>query len=128
MGILQKVFNGISREPAPVIVKVQPNEDGFVACWTDGRTETVSWSQVKKVFTYKVDCFTYDLIYLAFELGDRSDTLHLHEETEGFQDLSSHLCKALPDLNPEWYFNVMQPAFAENLTLLFERKPESRHQ
>jgi hypothetical protein len=33
--------------------------------------------------------------------------------------------KAIPEINPEWYFNVMQPPFAENLTIVFERKAEA---
>lgn len=32
------------------------------------------------------------------------------------------MSKAFPDIDPEWYTKVMFPAFAENLTLLFERK------
>ena len=38
----------------------------------------------------------------------------------------SALGKAFPEINPEWYFAVMQPPFAENLTVLYERKDEPK--
>ncbi len=125
MQTLRSLINRMNRKPEPWVVRVQPSEDGFLAFWGDGRTEELKWSEVKRVFTYKVDCFTYDMIWLAFERGGRDEALHVREEAEGFQDLMSAMGKALPQVDPEWYFNIMQPPFAENLTVLFERKAEA---
>ena len=110
----------MNRKPEPGVIRVQPSDDGFSAFWGDGRTEELKWSEVKRVFTYKVDCYTYDMIWLAFERSGRDGALHIREEVEGFQDLMSAMGKALPQIDPEWYFNVMQPPFAENLRVLFE--------
>ena len=113
--------NEKSRKPEPEIIRVLPSDDGFVAFRKDGRTEEVRWFEVERVSAYKVDCLTYDMIWLAFERRGQREALHIHEEAEGFQNLMSALGAAFPEINPEWYFNVMQPAFAENLTVLFER-------
>ena len=115
----------MSREAEQGAVRVQTSGDGFLAFRADGAAEAVKWAEVKRVFTYKVDCFTYDMICLAFERVGRDGGLHIREEAEGFQDLMSAMARALPGIDPEWYFKVMQPPFAENLTLLFERETEA---
>jgi hypothetical protein len=125
MQALKHVINRMSRKPEPEIVQVQLSDDGFEITWEEGRAEAMKWSDVDRVVTYKVDCFTYDMIWLAFERRGHNEALHIREETEGFQNLISALAKAFPEVNAEWYFYVMQPAFAENLTVLFERKREA---
>jgi hypothetical protein len=109
-------------KPKSVIVLIQTSDDGLEATWEDGRSEVMKWWEVDRIFTYKVDYFTYDMIWVAFERHGHDEALHIREETEGFQSLMSALGKAFPELNAEWYLDVMQPAFAENLTVLFERK------
>jgi hypothetical protein len=125
MQTLRSRINRMNRKPEQWVVRVHPSEDGFLAFSGDGRTERLKWSKVKRVFTYKVDCFTYDMIWLTFEQSDRDEAIHIREEAEGFQDLMSAMGKAFPQIDPEWYFNVMQPPFAENLTVLFEREAEA---
>ena len=91
-----------------------------MALWEDGRAENVKWSEVERIFTYKVDCYSYDMVWLAFERSAHEGAVHIREEAEGFQDLMSAMGKAFTEINPEWYFNVMQPPFSEKLTVLFE--------
>ena len=125
MQTLKGLINRMNRKPESGVVRVEPSDEGFVASWGDGNTEGVKWSEVERIFTYKVDCFTSDMIWLAFERSGHDGALHIREEVEGFQDLMLAMGKAFPRINPEWYFNVMQPPFAENLTLLFEREGEA---
>ena len=125
MQIFKNVINKVKRKSAPRIVRILTSDDGLDVLWQEGRTEALKWSEVERVFTYKIDCFSYDMICLAFELHGRHEALHIQEEIEGFQNLMSALTKIFPEINPEWYFNVMQPAFAENLTVLFERKSQT---
>jgi len=122
---LRNLFVRGRRNLEPGIVRVRTSNEGFEGLTGDGKVETVNWSEVQKIFTYKVDCFTYDMIWLAFELRGHEGAIHIREETEGFQDLMSALAKAFPDLNPEWYLDVMQPAFDERLTVLFDRTTEA---
>jgi hypothetical protein len=125
MQSLKNVISRMGRKPKPEIVQIQTSDDGLEAMWENGRTEAMNWSEVDRIFTYKVDCFTYDMIWLAFERRGHDEALHIREETEGFQNLMSALGKAFPELSAEWYVNVMHPAFVENLTVLFERKGEA---
>ena len=122
---LESFINTVARKPEPEVTRVQPSDDGFTAFWGDGRAVEVKWPEVERVVTYKVDCFTYDMIWLAFERRGHDAILRIPEEAEGFKELMSALCEAFPEIDPEWYFNVMQPPFAENLTVLFEREAEA---
>jgi hypothetical protein len=114
----------MTRKPEPKIVQVQPSNDGFVANWGGDRVAELKWSEVERVFTYKVDCFGYDMIWLAFERHGHDEAIHIPEEAEGFENLMSAIGKTFPEINPEWYLMVMQPPFAETLTILFERRPK----
>ncbi len=125
MQAFKNVIGRMNRTPKPEIVQIQTSDDGLEVVWEDGRAEAMKWSEVDRVFTYKVDCFTYDMIWLAFERRGYDEALHIREETEGFQNLMSALGSVFPDVTAEWYVNVMQPAFAENCTVLFERKSEA---
>jgi len=125
MQALKSFLNRMSQKPEPGIIRIQPSDNGFVAFWADGRSEAVEWLEVELVFAYKVDCYTYDMIWLAFERHGDGEALHVREEAEGFQNLMSALGTAFPEISPEWYFDVMQPPFAENLTVLFKRKAEA---
>lgn len=122
---LKSLLKSINRRPDPGVVRIRASEESFVALWKDGRNDEVKWSQVERIFTYKVDCYGYDMIWLAVERQGHDGALHIREEAEGFQDLMTAMGKALPEINPEWYFEVSLPPFAENLTLLFERHSEA---
>ena len=123
---LRNLFVRRRQKLDPGIVRVTTSDDGFEGFTGDGKVETVKWSEVEKICTYKVDCYAYDLTCLAFERRGHEGALHIREETEGFQDLMSALARVFPDLNPEWCLDVMQPAFAEQLAVLFERPNRSR--
>ena len=101
MQALKSFLNRMSQKPEPEIMRVQPSDNGFVAFGADGRAEAVEWLEVELVFAYKVDCYTYDMIWLAFERRGDGDALHVREEAEGFQNLMSALGKAFPEINPE---------------------------
>lgn len=62
------------------------------------------------------------MIWLSFESSDNDLTLKVSEADEGFGDFMKKMNKAFPTINPQWYADVMQPPFAENFTVLFERK------
>ena len=76
MQALKNVINRMSRKPEPEIFLVQTSDDGLEVTWEDGRAEAMKWSEVDRVVTYKVDCFTYDMIWLAFERRG-------HDESDG---------------------------------------------
>lgn len=115
-----------SAEGAAVVTRVAASASGFDAFACGGAMPArVAWEEVERVFTYKLDCFTYDTIWLAFEVRGRESPLHVSEEAEGFDELLAATNRAFPSINPEWYFDVMTPAFAPNFTVLYERTPSA---
>lgn len=125
MKTLNSFFPRRRGKPADAPARVRVSEDGFAVTLTDGSSEEVRWAEVERVFAYKVDCFVYDMIWLAFERAGRETVLQISEEAEGFVDLMLAMNKAFPGIDQEWYQKVMLPAFAENLTLIFERAREA---
>lgn len=107
------------------INQVQLCDDGFVWQYEDGTSGKVIWADIERIFTFKTDCFTYDEIWLAFEIENYDELLSVSEEAAGFGELMSAMNRNFPEIDAEWYGRVMQPAFEENLTLLFERPDQS---
>jgi hypothetical protein len=105
----------------PQISQVQLCDDGFIWRQSDGTSGRVAWAEVDSIFTYKTDCFTWDNIWLAFEVESYDVAVSISEETEGFGELMKAINKHFPEIDADWYLRVMQPPFEENLTLLFEK-------
>jgi hypothetical protein len=80
----------------------------------------VRWSDVARVVTYKVDLLTTDCICLLFEFNNGSAPLQVSEEWSGFADLFGPLSAAFPSISPDWYVQVMQPAFETNRCTLYD--------
>jgi len=121
MSWFQGIFKSLVKKREPIIIQVEVNEGGFSTQRNDGVTERVYWDEIERIYTYKVDCYAYDMIWLAFTRQDK-DEVHIKEETQGFTDFMSAISKTFPNIDAEWYFKVMQPPFAENLTILYERE------
>jgi len=105
--------------------RIQPRialtADGFEIVGSEGECYPVSWAQMTKVATYKRDLLTSDEIMLAFELADRPGVVQeISEEWDGFSDLFGPMEKHL-GISPLWYLDVMNPAFAPNFRVLYER-------
>ena len=120
MRILKSIFSAVGKRRDPQVTRVDVSGSGFVVRQDDGISEAVDWTEVEFVYTYKVDCYTIDMIWLVFGVAGRHE-IHIREETEGFESLMSAVNKAFPNMDQEWYLKVMQPPFAENLTLLYRR-------
>jgi len=123
MSILTNLKQWISskrRGVDPVKESILVHEDGFTLSKADATIE-VKWREVKRVFTYKLDCYGYDVILLGFEIYDRERLVQVSEEADDFNKLMLALAHAFPEIDPEWYPKVMQPPFAENFTILLAR-------
>jgi len=81
---------------------------------------SVRWSNVLRVHTYKVDLATTDCICLLFEFKDDTAPVQVSEEWTGFAELFGPLCTAFPSISPEWYAEVMTPAFETKHRVLYE--------
>jgi hypothetical protein len=121
---IKDFFKILFKKPGPRIIELEITDDGFITRRDDGYTEQVYWQEIKAIYTYKNDCFGYDSIWLAFEREEKEE-VHVPEDAKTFGDFRTAVNQAFPNLNAEWYFDVMQPPFAENLTVLFEREKSS---
>jgi hypothetical protein len=121
---LKNFFKTLVKKPEPRITTVEITDDGFITRKDDGFVEKVYWQEIKAIYTYKVDCYGYDTIWLAFEREEKEE-VHVPEDAKPFSDFMTAVNQAFPNINAEWYFDVMQPPFAENFTVLFEREKSS---
>jgi hypothetical protein len=81
---------------------------------------SIRWADVSRVQTYKRDLVTTDCILLQFEFTDGRPPVHVSEEWAGFADLFEPLSQAFPSISPDWYMEVMSPAFATNNRVLYD--------
>ena len=118
---LRTLLSGASRgDPSIRLVDggfdVLSNEEGQVAA-------SVRWQNVLRVHTYKVDLATTDCICLTFEFNNGIAPVRVSEEWAGFAELFGPLAAAFPTIPPEWYAEVMTPAFKENHRVLYDASP-----
>jgi hypothetical protein len=84
---------------------------------------SVRWQNVLRVHTYKVDLATTDCICLTFEFNNGAAPVQVSEEWSGFAELVAPLAAAFPTIQPEWYAEVMTPAFEANHRVLYDASP-----
>jgi hypothetical protein len=78
------------------------------------------WADVQGTFGFKLDLLTLDEICLDLFFANGS-RLRLTESLPGWPALLRHLSTHFPSIPPQWEWDVMQPPFATNMTLLFDR-------
>lgn len=93
-------------------------DDGFTVAFPEGFL-SVSWSEIKYIYAYKIDLFTIDCIVIEIHLNEK--TFEITEETEGYMKFMDMAAFRLPNFNKNWYEAVIAPAFKANQTLVYER-------
>ena len=80
----------------------------------------VLWSQVQRIVAWKEDNFTWDTLWLEFQLEDGSEVC-VPEEAIGWRDLLRLLPEHISGMpkQEDWWLGVVQPAFAPNVTQLY---------
>lgn len=116
---LRKLFR-IKPEPLPRIISER--RDGFDLIESGRPTISVHWLDVTRISTYKHDLFAVDSVCLLFELAGGS-TVEVWEEDNGFRGLSDHLHDYFSEVPIDWFETVVQPPFATNARLLYDRDP-----
>jgi hypothetical protein len=84
---------------------------------------SVRWQNVLRVHACKIDLATTDCICLTFEFNNGTAPVQVSEEWAGFADLFAPLAAAFPTIPPEWYAEVMTPAFKTNHRVLYDASP-----
>src|ERR1044072_4672036 len=121
MSSFKGFFKFLFQKREPIIIRVEIHDDGFTTYREDNFVEYFRWNEKNFICTYKVDCYTYDMIWLGFVLQDERE-IQIREETKGFADFSSKVSETFLSIDKQWYFKVQLPPFAENFTILFERE------
>lgn len=103
-----------------------PAEGAFVFSETVFRltpphgTGQYDWADLQSAFGFKLDLLTLDEICLDLFFANGS-SLRVTESLPGWPALLRHMSAHFPSIPPEWEWDVMQPPYATNLTLLFDR-------
>jgi hypothetical protein len=95
--------------------RLHKSEITLDSCWT------ICWNEITKIVAFKRDCYAVDLICIVFELGGAS-SVETDEEMEGWQGMMNTLATRFGIREEAWFRKVAVPAFATNMTTLWNRK------
>ena len=120
MGILARLKKAFSRTHQPLDGAVEFDEQEIhVQPPTEKR---ITWAQIDRIVTYKIDLLTYDEIRVQFE-NRNGDAIVVTEESPGFVALMHEVVRRFPSAQ-DWHAQVSQPPFVECWTVLYETDPE----
>ncbi len=118
---IEKLFSkqAPNNKPDPILVV---SGDGFEAVRHDDVLFRVDLDKVLKITAYKKDLITTDLVCFEIEVSEDAglQVWLIHEELQGFETVD-RLFQKLPGYMPDWRDKVIQPAFAANETVIFDR-------
>jgi hypothetical protein len=121
---LDQIRDLIWRLTRPQMPSLVVDEQGFSLCKAAQVTERYSWGEVGRIIAFKRDLGTYDEICMQIDIGRRACPLELSEEFGGYEQFAKAVEKHLPGVNREWWSQVAFPAFAENVTTIYQRVPD----
>jgi hypothetical protein len=99
--------------------KVTTDDGGVSLHISDGRGWYVAWFAIERIEAWKADLFTTDDVCVAFCTVDAR--FIVDEETEGWETLRREMSVRFP-IPPGWFGAIVQPAFATNWTVLWDRR------
>lgn len=79
------------------------------------------WATIETIIAYKEDRLTTDEIVLSLVAG-RGTQIYITESYPGWDRFLENLQKQFPSIAGNWEINIIQPSFATNLTLLYDRQ------
>lgn len=101
-------------------------EDGFRYPFKE-HDEKLKWTDIERIVAYKPDLMTMD--ELCVELFSGNWKITYSESLPGWYQFVKKLNMAFPSLPDDWDWRIIQPPFATNYTVLYEREdrkmPES---
>ncbi len=100
------------------------NREGFSILQKGEPAIRVLWSEISQIRAYKQDLVTEDLVCwdITVTKNERSQTYSLHEELDGFGLLVDCISHELASFDKTWRQKIITPPFAENLTILYQKK------
>lgn len=97
------------------------DEDGFLYPFKTG-SEKIRWDDIEKLEGYKRDRMTVDDVCMEVTWDGRR--VVFSEEMPGWEALQRKIREKFPQIPGDWEEKIKLPAFAKNLTVLYEREGE----
>ena len=111
----KQIFNSKNKNRGQI--KIQA--DGIVLSLPQTKTD-IKWVQITKLTAYKVDLIATDEISLDIYYKGMSVTIN--EEMEGWDEFVNMSKSIFPAIPQNWELEIVKPAFATNLTILYEKE------
>ena len=100
-------------------------DTGFIISLTD--IKHIEWNQIQSIFGYKLDLMATDEICIDVFCDDNV-LFRVTEETPGWSVFIERLKEQFSTIEEDWNINITHPAFATNLTLLYDRENRTNEQ
>lgn len=94
------------------------SEQGF-SYILNNNMQKINWLDVELITSYKLDLFTTDEI--CVDIIFKEGKLTFPESSPGWYQLFTKLKEQFPSISKNFPSQIMQPPFATNYTVLFER-------
>lgn len=102
----------------------QYHDTGFSLTEHKGVTH-YNWSDIETIFGFKEDRITTDEICMDIFFSNKS-SIRLTESTRGWCQFNKRLTNIFPIITENWDGEIMHPAFATNMTLLFDKSGKTK--
>lgn len=112
--VIKISFHHIDNESEESVLE----NDGFILQFTN-RHEKIKWADIERLAVYKADLMTVDEIRMNIIYNNRQITIT--EDTPGWDQFVTKTKAIFPSIQEDWDFKIIQPAFATNFTVLYER-------
>ena len=93
-------------------------DNGFTIKLDKG-IRSVSWDEITLIRAYKVDQYTVDSIVIEIHLAETF--ISINDDTAGHMKFMDNAADKLPNFKKDWFGVVAFPAFATNLTTIYEK-------
>lgn len=98
--------------------KFKYEDDGFIF-QSKSKQQKIRWAEIERLIAYKQDLLTTDEICLDIVYNNWQTTIT--EETPGWYQFIEKLKLVFPNIPKNWDSEIVHPAFATNLTILYQR-------
>lgn len=102
------------------------SETGFTLTEHKGFTHYI-WSEIERIFGFKEDHLTTDEICIDIFFSNKG-SIRLIESTPGWYQFNKRLSQVITTVSENWATEIVQPPFATNMILLFDKKNRSKEQ
>lgn len=93
-------------------------DDGFIFQFKTEQ-QKIKWADIERLIAYKQDLLTTDEICLDIVYNNWQTTIT--EETPGWYQFVEKIKLIFPNIPKNWDSEIVHPAFATNLTILYQR-------